>query len=238
MGNKTCKCEKIPLPQQPSPPKSSPPKPSPQQFSSFEEEILHYHNKVREENGLTPLVWDKALQVKAQDWAKFLVERDQNGMCTIEGHNRHPGEGARATPKEKDTYLPNNWGQNIYQGNGLEISPKGAILPKDPTSPLESVKAWYQECKDYTNKMDKQGVPVGWYNSEKPIGHFTQLMWKDAKKLGCASFPCKGQIQYNGTQHDSKGHVYVCNYDKGNVAGQFEKETQWPVKCSTDFLKS
>jgi len=241
MGNKSCKCEKPQINTQTNtqPNTQSNTQPNTQsntekpKFSSWEEEILYHHNKIREENGLTPLVWDSSLQTKAQDWVKFLVEKDQNGMCTKDGRNRHPGEGTRATPEEKETYLPKNWGQNIFQSNGAKITPEGKPVPYDPSTPIGSVNAWYKECKDYTNKMDKQGVPVGWYNSEKPIGHFTQLMWKDARKLGCASFPCySDNFILKNEKIKTKGSVYVCNYDKGNVAGQFKEQVKWPVnKC-------
>lgn len=232
MGNSECKCEQ----------KSSLKKPIPQTFSypgkkhlSFEDEILYYHNKARQENGLEPLIWDKALQTKAQDWVKFLVEKDQNGMCSIDGRNRHPGEGIRATPDEKEKYLPNNSGQNIYFGIDMESTEDGTIISY-PIPPKKPVKSWYIECKDYKHEMDKDGIPVGWNSKNKPIGHFTQLMWKDTKKLGCAVYPCKGKINLKGVDYEPKGSVYVCNYDKGNIAGQFKEKTKWPVNCSDNFL--
>lgn len=207
---------------------------SPTELTDFEKNILIAHNKARTGNGLEPLVWDKKLQMKAQDWVDFMVKEDQNGMCVNKetGANRHPGEGVNAKWDERDRFLPNNWGQNIYQSNSIRIEPDGTTTPVDSASPLDAVRKWYSECSDYTNKMDNQGIPIGWNNKEKPIGHFTQLMWSDAKKVGCAKIPCKGEFTVAGTPAEGKGHVYVCNYDKGNVAGQFSQKVKWPVKCT------
>lgn len=211
-------------------------KPDYNNVSSFEKDILKFHNKARTENGLPPLVWDKALQAKAGDWAKFLVTKDQDGMCVdpSTGKNRHPGDGINAKPNEQKIFLPHNWGQNIYQSNSVQIPTIGPSIPLDPTSPADAVQQWYSECKDYPNKMEPNGIPVGWDNPTKPIGHFTQAIWKDATKVGCAKYPCKGKIRHNNQMYDSKGQVYVCNYDKGNIGGQFPQQVKWPVKCEGD----
>lgn len=219
-----------------SPPSASPP--SYDGLTQWEKDMLLFHNKARTDNGLPPLVWDKALQVKANDWVKFLVTKDQKGMCTDSstGANRHPGDGIRATPEEQELFLPHNWGQNIYQSNSVQIPTSGLPIPVDSSSAADSVQQWYSECKDYTNTMQPDGIPTGWSNTSKPIGHFTQVMWKDTKKVGCARYPCKGNVRdpRNNQLHESKGHVYVCNYDKGNVAGQFPENVSWPVRCEGD----
>lgn len=66
------------------------------------------------------------------------------------------------------------------------------------------VKGWYDE--------------IGLYNFAAPIfepatGHFTQMVWKDTKKVGCAFTPSKGP----------RGGIYLtCNYDPpGNWVGEF-----------------
>lgn len=216
-------------------PTQSTKKPSYEGLNPWEKDMLLFHNKARTENGLPPLVWDKALQVKANDWVKFMVQKDQKGRCTdpATGQNRHPGDGLRATPKEREIFLPHNWGQNIYQSNSVQIPSSGPSIPTDSSSAADSVQQWYSECKDYQNKMDSRGIPVGWNNPSKPLGHFTQVMWKGANKVGCARYPCKGEIRDPRTNqiHESKGQVYVCDYDKGNVAGQFPQNVPWPVRC-------
>ena len=64
--------------------------------------------------------------------------------------------------------------------------------------------AWYDEVDRYNyNNPGFSGA----------TGHFTQVVWKDTKKLGCAISNCPGQ-----------GDIYVCHYDPaGNYAGQFEE---------------
>lgn len=68
-----------------------------------------------------------------------------------------------------------------------------------------AIKAWYDEISDYD--WGHPGFSEG-------AGHFTQVVWIGAKKLGCGCHTCDGQ---NGTP----GIYYSCNYDTGNVDGQF-----------------
>jgi len=66
----------------------------------------------------------------------------------------------------------------------------------------DAVRTWESEKKYY------QGQALGisnWYKS----GHYTQIVWKNTKLIGCAKIECKGNI------------IVVCNYDPpGNVLGQ------------------
>ncbi|RWS04098.1 pathogenesis-related protein 1-like protein [Dinothrombium tinctorium] len=74
------------------------------------------------------------------------------------------------------------------------------------------VDAWYNEKKDYT---EPKFTPK--------VGHYTQLIWKSTKKIGCATAP-----------HCKFGSVTVCNYyPPGNMYGQFEENA--PVKSRKKF---
>ncbi len=66
--------------------------------------------------------------------------------------------------------------------------------------------------------VDSWGSEIKYYKKPKPIdddfvkyGHYTQVVWKDTKKVGCAIIECKG----------NKGIIVICNYDpSGNWDGE------------------
>jgi hypothetical protein len=75
-----------------------------------------------------------------------------------------------------------NVGENLAMGDGSCDS---------------AVKMWYGEIKDYKPKMDISA------NLMK-VGHYTQMMWKSSKKLGCGV----------------SGKYVVCRYSPaGNMQG-------------------
>lgn len=92
-------------------------------------------------------------------------------------------------------HRPNSsYGENLYVKSGT-----GNVT----VTGLEPVKSWYDE--------------IGMYNFNSPgfssgTGHFTQVVWRDSRKLGIAKV------------ENSKGQVFVvANYDPpGNYQGQFE----------------
>jgi len=89
------------------------------------------------------------------------------------------------------------YGENIYWKSG------GTFNGQMP------VDAWYNEIKDYNFK--RQGFSY-------KTGHFTQVVWKDSKELGC------------GKARSSTGALFVvCNYNPpGNYMGRFEKNVPPP----------
>ncbi|XP_021717174.1 pathogenesis-related protein PRB1-3-like [Chenopodium quinoa] len=82
------------------------------------------------------------------------------------------------------------YGENIVAGPG-------------DASGTDAVKIWVDEKANYD------------YNSNtcapnKVCGHYTQVVWRDSVRLGCARVPCNG------------GGIFItCNYDpRGNIIGQ------------------
>lgn len=76
---------------------------------------------------------------------------------------------------------------------------------------IDAIDAWYDEIQhyDYSNPVH-QGRTA----------HFTQLVWKDTKNVGCAYKTCGGDL-YN---------YIVCEYDPaGNWAGEFADNVK-PLK--------
>jgi pathogenesis-related protein 1 len=77
-------------------------------------------------------------------------------------------------------------------------------------SPEEIVQMWYREIAQY--KFERGGFSM-------KTGHFTQLVWRATREVGC------GMSQCNGLD------VWVCNYDPpGNVEGGFRAEVL-PRSC-------
>lgn len=65
-----------------------------------------------------------------------------------------------------------------------------------------AIRAWYGEHKEYSYRH-----PGFSYQT----GHFTQLVWKSSRKLGCGYAACEGR---NGTP----GYFLVCEYSPaGNI---------------------
>ena len=87
---------------------------------------------------------------------------------------------------------PTYVGENIY-GSGGSASGTAAVT------------SWVNEQQYYhhaTNSCD----------SGRICGHYTQVVWRDTTKVGCALYTCPG-FQYGAT--------VVCNYGPGgNVGGQ------------------
>ncbi|KAF9928217.1 hypothetical protein FBU30_002560 [Linnemannia zychae] len=73
-----------------------------------------------------------------------------------------------------------------------------------------SIAAWYDENKQYN-------YGSGGFSSA--TGHFTQVVWKGSKRIGCAKKFCSNN---NWT-------LYICNYDPpGNVMGRFQENVSPP----------
>jgi len=81
-------------------------------------------------------------------------------------------------------------GENLFIGTAGFYSVREAVL------------AWESEKSDY-----HYGVFNG--GSRKPIGHYTQVIWKNSTKVGCGQTLCNGNL------------IVACNYDPpGNWIGQ------------------
>lgn len=86
------------------------------------EEALAFHNKVRNDVGILPLVWSEELSRYAQKWADYLAHNN----CRLE----HRSSLGREDGK--------NYGENLAMSSGNY-------------SAKEASKAWYNEIKDFRN---------------------------------------------------------------------------------------
>ena len=65
-----------------------------------------------------------------------------------------------------------------------------------------AVRVWEREKSLYHGATL---TPSNWY----PSGHYTQMVWKNTRQIGCAKAECKDNV------------IVVCNYDPpGNVLGE------------------
>ena len=79
-----------------------------------------------------------------------------------------------------------------------------------------AVEIWYEE---------QQHHKFGGGGFSERAGHFTQLVWKDSRRLGCGTSTCNGK------------RIWVCNYDPpGNVKGEFADEVL-PSTCRDEERK-
>ncbi|XP_055611020.1 uncharacterized protein LOC129757751 [Uranotaenia lowii] len=104
------------------------------------------------------------------------------------------------------------WAQEIAKRNKLEHRPNNkygenlyAVFGTTTISAAQVVRSWYQEKKDFTYGRD----PGAEFSK---VGHFTQLVWKSTKEVGC------------GAAVNGKNVYVVCNYSPpGNYRGQYAR---------------
>ena len=146
-------------------------------------EIVAAHNRWRAAVGVPALVWSERLAAQAAAWAGTLREQY---ACTP----RHSPDNARERT-----------GENLFWASPVLWS-DGRRAPQT-IAPAAVVDDWGGESRDYD--------PAG--NSCAPgkaCGHYTQVVWRGTREVGCAQALCR-----DGSQ------VWVCNYaPAGNLVGR------------------
>jgi len=143
---------------------------------------LEAHNAERRKNNIPELVWDPALAQVAQTWASKCV--DAKAPMGLIDHN---------------TGLPNNVG---YAGGSVGENIYGSTAN---ATGVAATNSWIAEKADYNyaNNTCAQG---------KVCGHYTQVVWRNTKKVGCVLYDCAA-LKFRKT--------VVCNYSPaGNFNGQ------------------
>jgi uncharacterized protein YkwD len=110
-------------------------------------------------------------------------------------------QGWADTLKKRGCPLEHNetkYGENLAAGTASVMTGERAV------------DIWYEENARYR---------YGPNEASAATGHFTQLVWRDSRRLGCGTASC-----------DAK-RVWVCNYDPpGNVKGEYADEVK-PTTC-------
>lgn len=93
----------------------------------------------------------------------------------------------------------NNFGENIYHHMGLS-TPKVVCA--------NAVLKWYKEISNYD-------FQTGSSSNSKPIGHFTQVVWKASTKVG---------VGIAKSTPDSSGYIYTFIVARYTPAGNFRSQ--------------
>ncbi|XP_071688666.1 pathogenesis-related protein PRMS-like [Rutidosis leptorrhynchoides] len=98
-----------------------------------------------------------------------------------------------ASSRARDCALQHSdgpYGENLFWGNAAKSL---------KWTPKDAVTAWVKEQKYYNRKTNtcKPG---------KKCGHYTQIMWRDTKKVGCALTNCRGKSTYVVCEYDPPGN--------------------------------
>ena len=153
--------------------------------SGFDEtqikEMVDSHNRVRVEAGVTSrLAWSEKLANSAKDHAQKL--REKKGCKPVHSGKKRVGE-------------------NLYWASPLTFSSGRTELQKITAKRV--AETWASEKADYH-------YPSNSCASGKVCGHYTQMIWENTAKFGCAKAVCTDNSQ-----------VWVCHYyPEGNYVGQ------------------
>ena len=143
--------------------------------------ILEAHNGVRLKHGLQALRWSDSLAAYSQEWANHL---GSSGSCKMVHRSGTPP-----------------YGENLFWASPLSWT-TGETAVQDVTI-KDVVKAWTDEEKWYNYRSNS-------CEPGKQCGHYTQIVWQNTTKVGCAMKVCA-----------DKSQSWVCSYDPaGNYVGQ------------------
>jgi pathogenesis-related protein 1 len=144
------------------------------------QELLAAHNRWRTQVGVQALVWSEALAASAAQWAAQL---GRGYSCAME-HSDRPEVG-----------------ENLYWASAITWS-DGRVSMQDVT-PSFVVDVWGRESADYQPATNT-------CRPGKVCGHYTQLVWRGTRQVGCALRVC-----------GAKDQVWICQYQPaGNYIGQ------------------
>lgn len=143
--------------------------------------MLAAHNKWRAKVGVPRLHYSRSLAAAAQAWANKLKKQYR-----CEPHHSKPH---------------GRYGENLYWASAVRWSDGRREAQK--VTPRAVVDSWAAE-RAYYNHARNSCQPG------KVCGHYTQLVWKTTRLVGCGHAVCK----------DSKDQIWVCRYaPPGNRIG-------------------
>jgi pathogenesis-related protein 1 len=94
----------------------------------------------------------------------------------------------------------NDLGENLFYASATE---SGGHKQPQAVTPTEVVDMWAAESAHYSLSRDR-------CDRGKSCGHYTQIVWRSTREMGCAMAFCK-----------DRGQVWVCDYwPPGNIIGQ------------------
>ncbi len=142
--------------------------------------MLAAHNKVRSQHGLPPLSWSTSLAKNAGLWANHLAKEQG---CRMQ-HAKGTGQG-----------------ENLFWASAATWSDGRREVQS--VTPAQVVRSWVSEEADYDYASNS-------CRSGKACGHYTQIVWKNSTRVGCAKRICS-----------DKSQIWVCRYlPPGNWIGR------------------
>ena len=152
-------------------------------------DMLSAHNDWRSKVGSPALTWSNSLQTEAQNWANKLKAKG----CGMKHSTGTSGENLYWASAKKSASSKDAAGNWIWNNSLQTVSDKHVT------------DSWGDEQQWYDYASNQCSAPAG-----KSCGHYTQVVWKDTKEVGCANAVC-----------DDFSQVWVCNYaPAGNYVGQ------------------
>ena len=152
--------------------------------ASFNQAMVDAHNPVRLSLKLPPLTGSTQLAQYAQQWAQHLASHG----CKMQ-HRKHAGKANLQVGENIYWASPVTWSDGRRELQGIQAA--------------DVVSAWVDEVHDYhyASNTCKAG---------KQCGHYTQVVWRTTRQVGCGMSLCP-----------DKGQIWVCNYDPpGNWVGE------------------
>ena len=188
--------------------------------------VVNRQNCYRKAAGLGELKVDPVLQKRSQAWVDYLA---QNESCTM----RHPGTTGNLS--ECGQYLNGSCQDVISDGQNIAWRQSSqAIDMSGPSAFNWAVDGWYDECQGYKD--------YGWDKNpgnNPETGHYTQLMWKNATRIGCGAANCgPNTILVNcnyGADNNRDGGAG--NLNPPREGGRFPQSIV-PIKCGINCDKS
>lgn len=143
-------------------------------------EMVAAHNKWHAKVNVPPSTWSATLADTAQGYAGKL--KATQGCNPVHS-------GAKGL------------GENLYWASALRYS--NGMTKVQTVAPTQVADAWGSEKSNYNHGTNTCAT-------RKICGHYTQMVWKSTRKIGCGNAVCGDDSQ-----------VWVCNYKpSGNIIGR------------------
>ncbi|XP_032834070.2 glioma pathogenesis-related protein 1 [Petromyzon marinus] len=123
------------------------------------------------------------------------------------------------------------WGSNCWFEHNVHLRDEGRVHPTFTTvgenlwggflssfNATAAVQAWYEEVHDYD-------FPTFTCQPGRVCGHYTQVVWDDSYKVGCAVHVCPSGMKDFPWMDRPDTTIFVCNY---GPSGNFPRQPYSP----------
>jgi uncharacterized protein YkwD len=206
--------------------------------SQFKNAMLEKTNELRTLHSCPSLVWDINISKGCQQWADKLCDAKCNVMKhdEREKENQVPLSGQQFRKIGMNKWAARPLGQqdvDMTEGENIYTSSASYFIQVGSELANLSALAWWSEIKDYdftTHGIKAASIQkaIDEGKNAPQIGHFTQLVWKETKKMGAA---------YK-VSNDGKSVIVVARYTPvGNIQGRPEVKDGKIVMIETKTQK-